>query len=142
MHAEITAYRGRLVLTLLADHSIPGEVTTSHDNPRFPGQVIYDTAIHLGISDKALQLLRKIQPGNEEVGDLNWFVNDDGKPAFFWRGGRHAIFSIEYCHAARGFDIHPYARIPNRVPEGARAQLDAMPNVYKPKVGLLSGMAL
>jgi hypothetical protein len=142
MHAEITAYRGRLIITLLADHSIPGEVITSQDNPRFPGQVIYDTARNLGVSREALQLLRDLPASSEEVGDLNWFHIDKDKPMFFWRGGRHAIFSPDYICAAREFSIRDHVCIPNRVPADARAQLDALPRVPKPKFGLLTGMAL
>ncbi|SNT07616.1 hypothetical protein SAMN06265795_11339 [Noviherbaspirillum humi] len=142
MHAEITAYRGRLVIALLTKRSIQGEVTTSEDSPRFPGQIIHDTAQYLGISNEALRLLRKLKPSGEDVGDLNWFMNDKGKSVFFWRGGRYAIFSPEYCIAAKDFGIRDYITIPNKVPRGAQEQLDAMPRVHKPRVGLLTRMAL
>lgn len=142
MHAEITAYRGRIIITLLVDHSIPGQVISSNDDPSFPGQMICGTGQHLGISEEALRLLQELPPGSEEVGDLNWFVNDAAVPMFFWRGGRYAIFSPDYCCAAKHFKIRSHVRIPNGVPEGARAQLDAMPRVPKAKVGLLSGIAL
>lgn len=142
MYAEITAYRGRLIITLLAKRSIPGEVITSHDNPRFPGQLIFDTARNLGISKEALRLLRTLPTSHEDVGDLNWFYSEDDKPVFFWRGERNAIFSPDYCYAAKNFNIRDHVCIPNRVPAGARAQLDALPRVHKPKVGLLTGMAL
>jgi hypothetical protein len=142
MHAEITAYRGRLIITLLADHSIPGEVISSQDNPRFPGQVIYDTARYLGVSKEALRLLRTLPTCSEEASDLNWFQINDDKPMFFWRGGRYAIFSPEYCCVAKDFKIREHILIPNRVPAGARAQLDVLPQVHKRKVGLLSGMSL
>ncbi|NEX63121.1 hypothetical protein [Noviherbaspirillum galbum] len=141
MHAEITAHRGRLIMTLLADHSIPGEVITSQDDPRFPGQVIIDTSRQLGISKEALQLLRKLNPGSEDVGDLNWFLVDD-KPMFFWRGGRYAVFSPDYCSVGKDFGVRGHVEIPNRVPAEARAQLDALPRVLKPKRGLLTGMQL
>lgn len=142
MHAELTAYRGRLIITLLTDHSIPGEVLTSQDNPRFPGHVIYDTSKHLGVSKEALSLLRKLPTSSEEASDLNWFLIDEDKPMFFWRGGRYAIFSPDYCIAAMEFKIREHILIPNRVPAGARAQLDVLPHVHKPKVGLLSGVPL
>lgn len=142
MHAEITAYRGRLIITLLADRSIPGEVITSQDNPRFPGQVIYDTGRNLGVSKEALRLLRELPPGSEEVGDLNWFHIEKDKPMFFWRGGRYAIFSPDYIHAARDFNVREHVCIPNRVPADARAQLDALPRVPRQKTGLLTGLAL
>ena len=142
MHAEITAYRGRIVITLLANRSIRGEVMTSQDNPRFPGHVIHDTALHLGVSKEALRLLRRLPTCTDETSDLNWFCDNDGKPMFFWRGGRYAIFSPEYCCVARNFDLHEHVCIPNRVPEGARAQLDALPRVQKPKLGLLTGLAM
>lgn len=142
MHAEITAYRGRLIITLLANRSIPGAVITSQDNPRFPGQLICDTARHLGISKEALRLLRTLPVGSDEAGDLNWFRTDKGKPMFFWRGGRYAVFSPEYCCTAKDFNIREHVCIPNRVPAGAREQLDALPRVHKPKVGMLTGVAL
>ncbi|WP_151633674.1 hypothetical protein [Noviherbaspirillum aerium] len=142
MHAEITAYRGRIIITLLADRSIPGQVITSQDNPRFPGHVIHNTGHYLGVSKEALRLLRAVPASSDETSDLNWFHTDDGKPMFFWRGGRYAIFSPDYCFVAKEFKIRDHVCIPNRVPEGARAQLDALPRVHKPKVGLLTGAAL
>jgi len=142
MHAEITAYRGRLIITLLAAHSIPGEVICSKDNPRIPSQVIYDTARHLGVSKEALRLLDTLPTCKEEACDLNWFRTDGGKTMFFWRGDRYAIFSPDYCCVANDFKIMEHILIPNRVPAGARAQLDVLPHVHKRKVGLLSGMPL
>lgn len=142
MHAEITAYRGRLIITLLTDHSVPNEVLSSQDNPRFPGHVIYNTGRNLGISKEALRLLRTLPASSGEPSDINWFEIDEGKPMFFWRGGRYAIFSPEYCVAATEFKIRKHILIPNRVPSGARAQLDVLPRAHKPKVGLLSGVPL
>lgn len=142
MHAEITAYRGRLIITLLANRSIPGEVLSSQDNPRFPGQLICDTARHLGVSKEALRLLRRLPACDKEAADLNWFELEEGTPTFFWRGGRYAVLSPEYCCVAKEFDIREHVSIPNRVPAGARAQLDALPRVQKPKVGMLTGLAL
>jgi hypothetical protein len=141
MHAEITAYRGRLIIALLVNQSIPGEVTTSQDNPRFPGQMIYDTATHLGVSEEALELMRSLQKG-DDIGDVNWLADAHGKPMFFWRGGRYAVFSPDYCYAATRFKIRKHVSIPNRVPVGARAQLDRLPSVHRPTRGLLSGMEL
>ena len=142
MHAEITAYRGRLIIALLANHSIPGEVTTAQDNPRFPGHVVYDTEANLGVSDEALELMRSLPKCAGELGDMNWLPNEQGKPMFFWRGERYAMFSPEYCHAASRFKIRRHVAIPNRVPAGARVQLDRLPPVHKPTIGMLTGMEL
>lgn len=142
MHAEVTAYRGRLVIELKTKKSIPGEVVTSLDTPRCAGQVICNTKKNLGISQEAFALLKEVRRGDEGAGDLDWSRTGDGQAVFGWKGGRCAIFTPQSCQGSKKFKVGGYVVIPNEVPEGARKQLDQQVKMKQPKTGLLTKEAL
>jgi len=125
MHAHITAYKGKIVCELLADKSIEGEVTTSLDRPGNFGQIIHDTAKHLGVSAEAMALLKTIRPGHDSLGDIDWFGTSDGAASFGWIGGPYNIVDPKKCDASRDYKILGYVEIPNDVPEGAKAAIDS-----------------
>ena len=138
MHAEITAYKGRIVIELKVKKSIPGEVLTSQDTPRVAGQVVTDTARHLGVSAEALSLLKEVRRSSEDAGELDWSRTAEGKAAFGWKGDRCAIFNPQACAGSRKFKVGGYVTIPNNVPEGARKQLDKMSRLPVLRTGLIA----
>jgi hypothetical protein len=138
MHAEITAYKGRIVIELKVKKSIPGEVLTSQDTPRVAGQVVSDTARHLGVSAEAISLLKTVRRSSEDAGELDWSKTLEGKANFGWKGGRCAIFDPKACAGSRKFKVGGYVTIPNNVPEGARKQLDKMSRLPALRTGLIA----
>lgn len=125
LQAHITAYKGLLVCELLAEKSMDGIVTTSLDNPGCIGQVIHNTAENLGVSDEALALLKTIEPGNDDLGDIDWFATSDGKASFGWLGGPYAIKKPSNCEGSSSYEVLTCVSIPNDVPEGAKQFIDA-----------------
>jgi hypothetical protein len=142
MHAEVTAYKGRIIVELKVKESIPGEVTTSLDTPRFAGQVIRNTAKNLGISKEAFELLKSVRRGEELTGDVDWSHTEDGSTVFGWKGGRCAIFTPANCQGSRKFTVGGFVVIPNHVPDGARKQLDRYVDAHPTKLGLLTNESL
>lgn len=124
MHAHITAYKGKIVCELLATKSIDGEVTTSLDKPGNFGQIIHDTAKHLGVSAEALALLNTMRAGHDSLGDVDWFVTGDDKASFGWIGGPYNILDPKECEPSRDYKVLDHVVIPNDVPEGAKSAID------------------
>ncbi len=122
MHARVTAYRGKLVLELLAKASSE-DVATSLDRPGNIGQVIMHTDRNLGVSEEAIALMKKVRSGRDSIGDIDWFKSNQGD-VFGWIGGPCALVDAATCEAARGFAVRSYVSIANDVPEGARAAID------------------
>lgn len=121
MKATVTAYKGKLVFNLLAE--------TSDAAPGSFGQVIIDTANHLGISKEAYDLLGTIKPGYDAIGSVDWFESSKGA-AFAWIGGPNAIVDPADPDntSARGYKTYPgkFIDIPNDCPQGAKDYIDTM----------------
>ena len=126
MHAKITAYKGIIVCELIATASVDGQVTTSLDNPGCLGQVIHDTATNLGVSAEALELLRGLPRGHDDLGDIDWFRTNDGKASFGWLGGPYAIKDPKACETSSSYEVLAHVVIPNEVPQGAKDAIDAL----------------
>ncbi|MDO8415187.1 MAG: hypothetical protein Q7S87_03125 [Agitococcus sp.] len=142
MHAEVAAYRGRIVIELKTKRSIPGEVITSLDTPRMGSQIIINTSKNLGVSKEALQLLKQVHRGANASGDVNWSSEAEGSAAFGWVGGCCAIFSPATCEASKQFKVRGYVTIDNEVPEGARRQLDKYARLPGIPIGILTNIEL
>jgi hypothetical protein len=127
MHAHITAYKGKLVLELRVTKSIPNEVVTNLDKPGNLGQVIMDTARNLGVSAEALELLKKVRRGHDDLGDIDWFRAGDSA-AFGWLGGIYRIADPEQVEGSSSYGTFAHVVIPNDVPEGARQAIDSSSN--------------
>ncbi len=125
LHATVTAYKGHLVLELLAKQSIPNEVATSLDNPGNIGQVIMNSAERLGVSAEARELLAQVKPGHDSIGDVDWFQSGS-LDVFGWIGGPYAIKKPSECEAARGFKLRASVDIPNEPAQGAKDAIDEM----------------
>lgn len=142
MHAEVTAYRGRIIVELKAKKSIPGEVLLARGNPQMGVHIIKDTAHHLGVSHEARELLKRVRRSQNAAGELDWSRDADGKACFGWRGGDCLIVSPETCFGSSKFSVRSCVDIPNQVPEGARRQLDKYARLPTLTRGMLTGAAL
>lgn len=127
MHAKITAYKGIIVCELIARQSIKDEVHTSLDNTGVFGQVIMDTAKHLGASDEAIALLREVRNGTGSLGEIDWFATGD-KFAFGWIGGPNTLLDPLKAEGSRDNRVRDgaYITIANDVPAGAVDAIDDM----------------
>jgi hypothetical protein len=123
MHARVTAYRGHLVIELLAECSIPNEVVTLLDTPGNLGTVICDTARNLGISAEALSLLRTLRPGSDGLGEIDWFASGDTH-TFGWMGSVKSIMDPAKVAPSRDWKIGPHLVVMNDVPQGAKDHID------------------
>lgn len=123
IQANITAYKGKLVCELLAKKSIDNVVTTSFDTSSF-GQIVHDTANHLGVSKEAFDLLKTVN-SCYGLGDIDWFSTRDGKFSFGWMGSPCRIVHIDRCEASHNFCLGAFIEIENNVPEGAKRAIDA-----------------
>lgn len=126
MHAEITAYKGKIIFNLKVKHSIQEQVLTSQDNKSIDGHVIIDTKNNLGISKEAIELLKKVMKSKEGNGQLDWSKNALGKDVFGWKGLAQDIRSPEFLMASKKYKLLSFQDIPNNVPEGARQAIDKM----------------
>lgn len=124
LHAKITAYKKLLVIELIAERSIEGEVTTTRDRDGLLGQSIHNTAQHLGVSAEALELLKCVQRGGDDIGDVDWFRTSDGKATFGWLGGPYAIYNPASSEGSSSYEVLEHVVIPNDVPEGAMQAID------------------
>lgn len=126
IHANVTAYKGKLVIELLAQKSIANEVTTSLDTPGVFGQVIENTKEHLGVSKEAIELLKQVKKGYDSIGDVDWFKVDNGNYAFGWIGGPYAIVDPMKAEGSSTYIVpNDYIEIENNVPDGAKVYLDS-----------------
>jgi hypothetical protein len=121
MKATVTAYKGKLVLDLIAE--------TSDAAPGSFGQVIIDTTKYLGISKEAYDLLATIKPGRDSIGAVDWFESDQCL-VFSWIGGPKAVVDPADPDntGARGYRVYPgqFIDIPNDCPQGAKDYIDTL----------------
>ncbi|CAG2160173.1 hypothetical protein [Cupriavidus numazuensis] len=125
MHARITAHRGILVVELVQNRATEEGTRSNLDKLRSLGTIIHDTRRHLGVSEEALSLLRVVKRGLERIGDFAWFRSDDGTDHFAWLGGPKRLVNPSEVATARTYEILAHQVIPNEVPEGARAAIEA-----------------
>lgn len=123
MHAKITEYKGHLVCELIASASIKGEVRTSIDTKGVIGQVIMNTEKNLGVSPEALELMKNVKIGHDDLGDIDWFETTIGG-TFSWLGGPYAIKLPGDIETTRDFKILKHVVIPNDTPQGAKDTID------------------
>jgi hypothetical protein len=125
IHANVTAYKGQIIIELLTFTSIPDETHVSMDNPSVLGQMILDSGKHLGVSKEALALIQQVKPGHDSMGEIDWFKAGEVF-AFGWLGGPYKIVSPEEADASRQFVVGDFVEIPNVVPAGAKAAIDKL----------------
>lgn len=129
MHARITAYKGQLVIELLTQHSIPGEVAVNECLRGDYGQLIMNTEKNLGVSQEAFAILQTLKPGSGGLpADMIWFdvqENQAFSQTFGWLGGANAIVDPEWTELDPNWQLGKYVSIPNTVPDGAKEAIDA-----------------
>lgn len=130
MHAKVMAHRGFLVCELVATRSISDEVSTNLDQPGFAGHVIHDTRLHLGVSPEALRLLKDIKRGTQKTSEVDWFLDNNGRPAFAWSGARYLIRHQSLLEGSLRFEVGAHKVISNEVPEGARTAIKRIAEHY------------
>jgi hypothetical protein len=124
MQARITAHKGILVVELVQNQAADG-VRSNLDKLRNLGTIIHDTRRYLGVSEEALALLKVVKRGLDRIGDFSWFRSDDGMDHFAWLGGPKRLVDPKEVATARSYEILAHQRIPNEVPAGARAAIEA-----------------
>ncbi len=121
--ARITAYKGTLVVEAVElDFVHPMWTPAGGDKI---GCLVGDTATFLGVSPEALLLLQSIKPGRDAIGDVMWFNANSGLSYFGWLGSNLMLLDPVVVEGDRNYVIRTYVSIPNEVPEGARAAVDA-----------------
>ncbi len=125
MHARITAHKGILVVELVRNQVTADAGRSSLDKLRNLGTIVHDTRRYLGVSDEALALLKVVKRGLDRIGDFAWFRSDDGMDHFAWLGGPKRLVDPKEVATARSYEILAHQVIPNDVPEGARAAIEA-----------------
>lgn len=132
MKVHVTAHQHFLCIEALEP-----EVPLEGWVPIGPGKigcVIIDTKLHLGISMEAFQLIKKMKPGHDDLGDIDWFACADGKKAFGWIGGFKRIVNAETSDLGHNSSVFPTdcQTIKNLVPPAALEAMKARPS-YKEK---------
>lgn len=126
MHARITAYRGHLILHLVALASIPGEVQSVVDTPDATRNVVYNSSRSLGASAEAIELITSAR--RDKFGPLyspvKWAKDTDGRPQFSWAGGPDSIVSAQELAFDERFEVLAYLPIPNEVDKELRDVID------------------
>lgn len=91
------------------------------------GCVIMDTEGRLGLSEEALEWLRKVSKSGDDIGDVDAWIAGNGKGVFSWLGGMFCIKPLNGISGSSTYDIDaiPHVTIPNDVPEGAKASIDS-----------------
>ncbi|CAG2150516.1 hypothetical protein LMG31506_04210 [Cupriavidus yeoncheonensis] len=125
MHARITAHKGILVVELVQNQVTEDGGRSGLDKLRNLGTIVHDTRRYLGVSDEALGLLKIVKRGLDRIGDFAWFRSDDGMDHFAWLGGPKRLVDPKEVATARSYEILAHQVIPNEVPEGARAAIEA-----------------
>jgi hypothetical protein len=85
------------------------------------GCVLANTKERLGISDEALELLKKIPKSHDDIGDVDCFKSGD-KWIFGWLGPARRLISTVGTSGSSSYDINAleFKRIPNDVPVEAK----------------------
>lgn len=125
MHARITAHKGILVVELVQNQVTADGGRSSPDKLRNLGTIVHDTRRYLGVSNEALALLKVVKRGLDRIGDFAWFRSDDGMDHFAWLGGPKRLVDPRGVATARTYEILAHQVIPNEVPEGAKAAIEA-----------------
>jgi len=87
-----------------------------------------NTTNHLGVSEEALEWLKKVNRSNDAIGDVDWFKSNAQGYCFAWIGGSKSLF-VAGIEGSRHYEVPVpggYVVIPNDAPEGARKFLDAV----------------
>jgi len=89
------------------------------------GCVLIGTENRLGISEEAMEWLKKVPTSHDDIGDVDAWKTNDGRQCFSWLGG---VLSIkgEGCTGSSKYNVNdiPHIQIPNDAPEGVKQAID------------------
>lgn len=90
------------------------------------GCVLANTKERLGISDEALELLRKIPKGIDDIGDVDCFKSGTNG-VFAWLGPARRLVSTVGTSGSNSYDIDAieFKNIPNDASEPAKNAVEA-----------------
>lgn len=84
------------------------------------GNVLIGTEKHLGMSEEAVELLKKIKKSHDDIGDVQTWKSDNKGDCFGWIGGIFGLFNVTKAEGDRdGIIDIAHVTIPNDVPEEA-----------------------
>ena len=134
LKTKITAYRGSIVIEPIDPKKGVEDRWWPSDGGNKMGCVLGDCSGRLGISDEALELMRRIEVGHDAIGDIDCWPCTDGTWAFSWFGCLYRIIDSEGI-SARDFDRHVdkavaagvFVTIDNDVPAEAKDTIDNRP---------------
>jgi len=121
---RVTAHRGLIVIEAVEpEKALDGWVPIG---PGRLGSVICKTKNHLGVSDEALVLLKQVPRSLDCIGDLDWWLCEDGSHAFAWLGATKRIFAPARMSGSRSYVVPEghHVRIPNDVPADAQQAIN------------------
>lgn len=124
-HVSVSAYNNHLVIEYHAEKSIAEEVVCPFDSSSM-GYVILGTE-HVGVSKEAYELLLKLRPGRDGLGELDCFLCNDNTYTWATLGGNCVLFNASTVETSRQWELPPLERfqlIGNEVPEGAKQAVD------------------
>jgi len=130
----VVAYKNRIIIIPHEPEKGIGDGWYPTGKTRF-GCVLLNTKNRLGVSNKAFQLMEKIRPNKDAIGDISWFKCSDGTYAFSWFGSIHRVINPYTAEGSRYFRVSSILKrnciiIPNNVPNAAKQKIDADPNTF------------
>lgn len=94
------------------------------------GCVVCNTETNLGISKDAISLLKEVQAGNDDLGDIDWFQSDNAGPVFTWIGAPKTIYhpseiegSLDY-NPSKFIEDNAFVEIENEVSNDAKSAIE------------------
>ncbi len=133
LHARVLEYRGHLLCESLTFNTIRDECVRPDSGAK--GCVTFQTEKFLGASQEALDLMRTIPVGAEEVGNIAWFNNPGEGTAFAWLGGLCVVMDPATVEAAATFKVRDdlCVIVPNEVTAEAKNFVDQLIEVTAQK---------
>lgn len=132
MLAKITTYRGILVFQLLAQKSIPGEVSTSLDTSDLQGQIVNNTGKNLGVSPEAVLLLESIPQGYDQAADFDWLPGGSQGACLTWFGAPLSLKDPSKVRTSSTWKIREHVRVANDVAPHICNAIDRLLSMQEP----------
>jgi len=123
LKVKVTVYKNQLCIETVEPKKEDDDFVPAGDGRI--GCVLINTEDKLGLSEEAVEFLRKTKQSRDDIGDVDTWKTNDGKGCFAWIGG---MFSIkgDQAEGSRKHDVDaiPYVTIPNDTPDGAKVIID------------------
>lgn len=120
MKVKITEYTGVIVIETLKPEADKDFVPVG---PGKVGSVLTNTRKHLGISKKALVLMKKLPVSSDDIGEVDaWKAGD--RDCFGWLGPLNRIVGLDAELSNTGWGNIAYIDIPNETSEWVMKEID------------------